>query len=165
MILLRTISYRYVRTMHRCWQRTGILPDEKTHEGESELENELEIEENEVQSLMHQMNVDDIVASDYINIDTRIEVADMIDEGDIIAAVQEAPEEEDGEEEKEEESIIISNIAALDSIQNIFNYLQQNSDVKVNVSVISGMKDLQRQIGRKQNASLKQLMLDGFCKK
>jgi len=138
---------------------------EKTHEGESELENELEIEENEVQSLMHQMNVDDIVASDYINIDTRIEVADMIDEGDIIAAVQEAPEEEDGEEEREEESITISNIAALDSIQNIFNYLQQNSDVKVNVSVISGMKDLQRQIGRKQNASLKQLTLDGFCKK
>jgi hypothetical protein len=62
------------------------LPDEKTHEGESELENELEIEENEVQSLMHQMNVDNIVivVSDYINIDTRIEVADMIDEGDII---------------------------------------------------------------------------------
>ena len=133
------------------------MPDEETHE--------LEIEENEVQSLMHQMNVDDIVASDYINIDTRIEVADMIDEGDIIAAVQEAPEEEDGEEEREEESITISNIAALDSIQNIFNYLQQNSDVKVNVSVISGMKDLQRQIGRKQNASLKQLTLDGFCKK
>ena len=50
------------------------------HEGESELENELEIEENEVQSLMHQMNVDDIAASDYNNIDTRIEVADMIDE-------------------------------------------------------------------------------------
>ena len=141
------------------------MPDEKTHEGESELENELEIEENEVQSLMHQMNVDDIVASDYINIDTRIEVADMIDEGDIIAAVQEAPEEEDGEEEREEESITISNIAALDSIQNIFNYLQQNSDVKVNVSVISGMKDLTASIGRKQNASLKQLTLDGFCKK
>ena len=60
--------------------------------------------------------------------------------------MQEAPEEEDGEEEREEESITISNIAALDSIQNIFNYLQQNSDVKVNVSVISGMKDLQRQL-------------------
>ena len=134
-------------------------------EGESELENELEAEENEIQSLIHQMNVDDIVASDYINIDTRIEVTDMIDEGDIIAAVQEAPEKEDGEEEREEESITISNIAALDSIQNIFIYLQQNSDVKVNVSVISGMKDLQRQIGRKQNASLKQLTLDGFCKK
>ena len=56
-------------------------------------------------------------------------------------------------------------MVVLDSIQNIFNYLQQNSDVKVNVSVISGMKDLQRQIGRKQNASLKQLTLDGFCKK
>ena len=32
--------------------------------------------------------------------------------------MQEAPEEEDGEEEREEESITISNIAALDSIQN-----------------------------------------------
>ena len=57
--------------------------------------------------------------------------------------LQEAPEEEDGEEEGEEESITISNMAALDSIQNIFNYLQQNSDVK----------DIQRQIGRKQNAA------------
>jgi len=47
--------------------------------------------------------VDDIVASDYINIDTRIEVTDMIDEGDIIAAVQEAPEEEDKEKEGEED--------------------------------------------------------------
>ena len=55
----------------------------------------------------------------------------MIDEEDIIAAVQEASEEEDGEE-GEEESIhnTISNIAALDSIQNIFNYLQQNLDSK-----------------------------------
>ena len=63
----------------------------------------------------------------------------MIDEGDIIAAVKEAPEEEDGEEEGEEESAsnAISNIAALDSIHNIFNYLQKNSEVKVNVSVIS----------------------------
>ena len=104
-------------TIHRCWQRTGILPDNEMCEGESELENELEAEENEIQSLIHQMNVDDIVASNYINIDTRIEVTDMIDERDIIAAVQEAPEEEDGEEEREEESIKISNTAALDSIQ------------------------------------------------
>ena len=53
----------------------------KTHVRESELENKLEIEENNVQSLMHQMNVDDIVASDYTNIDNRIEVADIINEG------------------------------------------------------------------------------------
>ena len=63
----------------------------------------IRVEENEIQSLIHQINVDDIVASDYINIDTRIEVTDMIDEGDIIAAVQEAPEEEDKEKEGEED--------------------------------------------------------------
>ena len=151
-------------TIHRCWQRTGILPDDEMREGESELENELEAEENEIQSLIHQMNVDDIVASNYINIDTRIEVTDMIDEGDIIAAVQEAPEEEDREEEGEECNTV-SNIFALNSIQIIFNYLQQNPDIKVNVSVISGLKDLEHQIGRKQNASLKQLTLENFVKK
>ena len=43
----------------------------KTHVRENELENKLEIEENNVQSLMHQMNVDDIVANDYTNIDNR----------------------------------------------------------------------------------------------
>ena len=62
------------------------MPDE-THEGEIELENELEIEENEVQSLIIKWTLTIL----YINIDTRIEVADMIDEGDTIAVVQEAP--------------------------------------------------------------------------
>ena len=81
----------------------------------------------------------------------------MIAEGDIIAAVQEAPEEED-REEKGEECNTVSNIFALNSIQIIFNYLQQNPDIKVNV--ISGLKDLQHQIGRKQNASLKHLTLE-----
>ncbi|CAG8760436.1 17965_t:CDS:2, partial [Acaulospora morrowiae] len=73
-------------TIYHCWQKTGILPNDKMHEGESELKNELEAEENEIQLLIHQMNVDNIVASDYINIDTRIEITDIIDEGDIIAA-------------------------------------------------------------------------------
>ncbi len=44
----------------------------------------------------------------------------------------------------------------------IFDYLQQNSDIKVNNSVISGLKDLQHQIRRKQNASLKQPTLESF---
>ena len=62
----------------------------KTHVRESELENKLEIEENNVQSLMHQMNVDDIV-----------EVGDIINEGDIIAT-QKAPKKEDGKAKGEE---------------------------------------------------------------
>ena len=73
----------------------------------------------------------------------------MIDEEEIIAAVQEALEEEIT-------SNSISNMDALNSIQNIFNYLQHSSDIKTNASVISGMKDLQCQIQRKRIASLKQ---------
>ena len=53
---------------------------------------------------------------------------------------------------------------ALNSIQNIFNYLQHSSDIKTNASVISGMKDLQCQIQRKRIASLKQPTLETFYK-
>ena len=41
----------------------------------------------------------------------------------IIAAIQEAPEEE---EEEETTSASISYTVALDSVQNLFNYLEQN---------------------------------------
>jgi hypothetical protein len=158
-------------TIYRCWQRTGILPNEEMIEendeemfegGSDELEYELEYEENAVQTFINQMNVDDITANNYINIDSRIEIAEMIDEEEIIAAVQEAPEEE---EEEETVNTPISYPIALDSIQNLFNYLQQNSDIKVNSSVISGLKDLQHQIRRKQNASLKQPTLESFYNK
>ena len=50
---------------------------------------------------MHQINVDYIVASDYTNIDNRIEVADIINEGDIIAT-QKVPKKEDGKAKGEE---------------------------------------------------------------
>nr|CAG8459407.1 1231_t:CDS:2 [Entrophospora candida] len=115
-------------TIYRCWQRTGILPneDEEMYEEPNELDNELENEENTVQSLINQMNVDDIMATP---------------------------------------SNPISNTVALDNIQNIFDYFQQNSDIKVNGSLISGLKNLQRQIRRKQNASLKQLTLESFYSK
>ena len=83
------------------------------------------------------MNVDDVTASNYINIDTRIKIAGMIDDEEIIAAIQEAPE---GEEEMT--STPISHTVALDSIQNLFNYLEQNFDIKINNSTISGMRDL-----------------------
>ena len=104
------------------------------------------------------MNVDNIVASDYINIDAIIEDTEMIYEEEIIAAVQEALEEE------EITSNSISNMDALNSIQNIFNYLQHSSDIKTNASVISGMKDIQCQIQRKRIASLKQSTLETFYK-
>ena len=86
----------------------------KTHVRENELENKLEIEENNVQSLMRQMNVDDIVASDYTNIDNRVEVVDIINEGDIIAT-QKVPKKKDGKA-KGEECNTLSNMSALNSV-------------------------------------------------
>ena len=50
---------------------------------------------------MHQMNMDDTVASDYTNIDNKVEIADIINEGDIIFT-QKVPRKEDGKAKGEE---------------------------------------------------------------
>ena len=84
-------------------------------------------------------------------------IVKLIDKDEVIATVSEVPEEE-----KKIVSTSISYPIALDGTQNLFNYLQQNSDIKINNSTISGMRDLQHQIRRKQNASLKQSTLEAF---
>ena len=66
------------------------------------------------------------------NFERRKTIAEIVDEEEVIAAVQEAPEEE---EEGEDIGNPISNTVALDNIQNIFNYLQQNADIKINNSL------------------------------
>jgi len=66
------------------------------------LDNEIEIEDEIVQSLIDQMIVDNAVirAEDYIDIDNILVTSDMFNDDEIIAAVQEAPENE-GEDEGE----------------------------------------------------------------
>ena len=66
------------------------------------------------------MIVDEAVvrAEDYIEIDNTLGTSDMLDDDEIPTAVQEAPENK-GEDE-----------IALESIQNLHNYLRQNSDIK-----------------------------------
>ena len=56
---------------------------------------------------------------------------------------------------------LISDKIALESVQNLLNYLQQ-SDINVNSSVLSGMKDLQRQLRKKQVDSLRQSSLQEY---
>ena len=66
----------------------------------------------------------------------------MLNDDEIIAAVQEAPENE------EEDATPISNKIALESIQNLHDYLQQNDDIKVNSLFVSGLRDLKWKINR-----------------
>ena len=55
--------------------------------------------------------------------------------------------------------VIVRVKIALESIQNLLNYLQQSNNVSVSISVFSGMKDSQRQIRREQVNSLRQASL------
>ena len=123
----------------------------------------IEIEENNetvVQSLLNQMDVTDLTANDYIDIDSRLEATQVIDDNEIIDTVQDIVENE--EEVEEDKCPSVSHKIALESIQNLLNYLQQSNNVSVSSSVLSGMKDLQRQIRRKQVDSLRQASLQDY---
>ena len=148
--------------IYRCWERTGILPD---NEVDRPITMEVDSEIDEVQLLIDQINVNNddniITARSYIEIDSDLGT-EMLDDDEIIAAVQEAPEEE---EEEEDIGPPIPNKIALESIQNLYNYLQQNNDIQVNSSFVSGLKDLKWKINRKQNNSLVQTSMDIYLNK
>ena len=59
------------------------------------------------------------------------------------AAVQEAPSDDDDEEDA---SPPISNKIALESIQILYSYLEQNNDIEVNSQFVSGLRDLKWKI-------------------
>ena len=59
----------------------------------------------------------------------------------------------------------ISNKIALENIQNLYNYLEQNNDIKVNSSFVLGLRDLKWKINRKQIDSLKQTIMDIYLNK
>jgi hypothetical protein len=144
--------------IYRCWERTGILPDEEIINNDL-IDDNIEIEDEVVQSLVNQMNVDDditINASDYIDIDDNLETSEMLNDDEIIAAVQEAPENE----EEEDDMTPISSKIALECIQSLHDYLQQNDDIKVSSSFVSGLRDLKWKISRKHAASSIQTSMD-----
>lgn len=66
---------------------------------------------------------------------------------------------------KDDVSTPVSNKLVLESIQNIHNYLQQNNDIKVSNSFVSGLKDLKWKIDKKQISSLKQTSMDVYLNK
>src|SRR5438128_12484136 len=99
--------------MHRCWQRTGIIPEEYGTEDMS-----VEIEKNNetvIQPLLNRINMIDLTATDYIDIDST----PVIDDNKIIKAVQEATENE--EETEEDKCPLVSDKIALETIKNLLN--------------------------------------------
>ena len=92
----------------------------------------------------------------YIEVDSGLET-EMLDDEEIIAAIQDVPSDDDAEGDV---SPLISNKIALENIQILCKYLEQNKDIEVNNQCVSGLRDLERKIGRKQINSLKQTNID-----
>ena len=49
---------------------------------------------------------------------------------------------------------------ALESIQNLHNYLQQNNDIRVNSLLVSGLRQLKREIEKKRTNYSTQTSMD-----
>ena len=62
-----------------------------------------------------------------------MEATQIIDDNEIIKAVQETTENEETEEDKRPS---VSDKIALESIQNLLNYLQKSNDISVNTVVL-----------------------------
>jgi len=110
----------------------------------------IETEENNetaVQFLLNRMDIMDLTARDYIDVGSTLEATQIIDDDEIIKAIQETTENEEAEEDN---CPLVSDKIALESIHNLLNYIQQSNSLSVNGSVLSGIKDLQRQIRKKQ---------------
>ena len=71
-----------------------------------------------------------------------MEATQVIDDNEIIDAVQDIVENE--EEAEEDKCPSVSHKIALESIQNLLNYLQQSNNVSLSGSVLSGMKKTSR---------------------
>src|SRR6185312_14548817 len=108
----------------------------------------IETEENNetaVQFLLNRMDIMDLTARDYIDVDSTLEATQIIDDDEIIKAIQETTENE------EDNCPLVSDKIALESIHNLLNYIQQSNNLSVNSSVLSGIKDLQHQIRKKES--------------
>ena len=105
--------------LYRCWERTGIMPDNEGVEQAMGIDTEVD-EENKVQLLIDQINIngDDIItARSYIEIDSGSATEMLDDEEDV--------------------SSPISNKIALESIQILSNLLEQNNDIRVRKQINS----------------------------
>lgn len=100
-----------------------------------------------------------ITAKDYINIDSSLETTGIPDDNEIISSILEVPE---AEEEINNIIPLVSNKTALESIENINNYLQQQKNLNIKHSFIVDLKDLQYQIRLNQISLSKQSSLDEF---
>ena len=103
----------------------------------------IETEENNetaVQFLLNRMDIMDLTARDYIDVDSTLEATQIIDDDEIIKAIQETTENEEAEEDN---CPLVSDKIALESIHNLLNYIQQSNSLSVNSSVLSGIKDLE----------------------
>jgi hypothetical protein len=152
--------------IYRSWQRTGILPEEYSYESEEEIDVNNIINENietSLQLLINKIGESDnnniIAAEDYINIDSSLETTGIPNDDEIISNVIEVPEVE---EENNSNVLPVSNKMALESIENIHNYLQQQQNLNVKHSFLVDLKDLQHQICLNQLSLSKQSSLNEF---
>ena len=80
----------------------------------------------------------------------------------VLRVTQVTASEDEGEDNDKDEVSIVSNKMAIESIQNLHNYLQQNNDITVNSSFVSGLRHLKQEIEKKRTNYSTQTSMDVY---
>jgi hypothetical protein len=146
------------KTISNSWVKAGILPDDDSDTSDSD-NNELEDNVEELQLLINELPVTSpLNMEEYVNIDDEILVEEELSLEEIVNIVrgQSVVEEHKAEED---EPIITSD--ALDSIEKIIKYVQQNN-LGVNNSDMQNLSNLKKKIISESKKRQRQGRIDDY---
>jgi len=151
-------------TIQNCWKKTGILPiesseaDINTDRTDNDM-NELEYEC--LQHLINELNTNNPMnAVEFVSFDNDIQTRGMTDE-EIVSSVRSMSKDTESDGEEEIETVSIKN--ALESLDNVFNFLvHPPAGFNCDASTVSTVRSLRKQVLMHHINNKKQSMLDGF---
>ncbi|CAB4483620.1 unnamed protein product [Rhizophagus irregularis] len=147
------------KTIINSWAKAEILPDDEsnTSDGDdSEVEDDIE----DLQLLINELPITDLLnMEEYINIDDELITEEELTLEEIVNMVRGQNTAEEHVEEKEDETIITSD--ALNSIEKLIRYVQQN-DLSIDNSDMQNLFKLKKKIISDSKKKQKQDRIDGF---
>jgi len=106
-------------TIRNCWRKTNILPDEQDSDQDT-IMGDIDDGTSELQEKINKLNLENLLSAEiFICIDDEMPVEELTDDQFIEVISQETVAEINDSEEEEEEIAVISNMEALDSIEEI----------------------------------------------
>jgi hypothetical protein len=152
------------KTIIDSWVKAGILPNNDNFDiSDNEFDDDDHVEEDNIEELQLLINklpiTDPLDMEEYINIDDKLIVEEELSLEEIVNIVKGQAEENEGDEVEEDETITSSD--ALDSIEKLIKYVQQNN-LGINNLDMQSLLNLKKKITTDNRKKQRQSRLDDF---